>query len=340
MSKEPWRYRTESEVVMRDFMQLRHRLVPYIYSMNVAEPSSNLPLVQPLYWNFPSQDSAYKFPTQYYFGSALVVAPVLRPRDKRTNLANTRVWVPPHRHVDILTGSVYDGDQEIDMYRPLQQIPILAAEGCIIPLDRELVPANGCANPSAFEVLVVVGHNGQFNILENSRDDEKSQATTESQRSIPIKYDQAAGRLTVVGTGKEWTFRFISTSIESSTIRVLIDGSVSTEAQCIIETATYVPSTVVKVPAASSPESLITIDLGSDPQLAIMDYSQTISDLLLDFQIAPSVKDKIWEVIQTIHPTTIKISRLLSLGLEGQLLGPLAELLLSDSRREHGDHPA
>ena len=331
MSKEPWRYRTESEVAIRDFMRLRHRLVPYIFS---EQHSSNLPLVQPLYWNFPSQESAYKFLTQYYFGSALVVAPVLHPRNKKTNLAKTRVWVPPHRHVDILTGSVYDGDQEIDMYRPLQQIPVLAAEGSIIPFDAEHAPANGCANPSAFEVLVIVGHDGQFNIVENSRDDPKSQASTESQRSIPIKYDQAAGRLTVPGMCREWTFRFLSTSIEFSTIRVLIDGTVSTEVERIIETATCAPSTVVKVPVASTQDSLITIELGSDPQLAIIDYSQTIEDLLIDFQIAPSVKDTIWEIIQTTHPTTIKVATLLSLGLEGELLGPLAELLLSNSRRE------
>jgi len=291
-------------------------------------------LVQPLYWNFPLRDCAYKFPTQYYFGSALVVAPILHPRDKRTNLGKARVWVPPHRHIDILTGSVYDGDQEIDMYRPLKQIPILAVEGCILPLDRELVPDNGCPNPSAFEVLVVVGHDGQFNILENSRDDEKPYGNTESQRSIPIKYDQAAGQLTVVGMGKEWTFRFISTRIESPTIRVLINGSVSTAAQCTIETVNYVPSTVVKVPAASNLLSFITIELGSNPQLVVMDYSQTIGDLLLDFQIAYSVKDKIWEIILTSCPTTIKISRLLSLGLDAQLLGPLSELLLCDSRLE------
>jgi hypothetical protein len=340
MSKEPWLYRTESEVVMRDFMQLRHRLVPYIYSTSVAEPSANLPLVQPLYWNFPSQDSAYKYPTQYYFGSALVVAPVLRPRNKTTNLAKARVWVPPCRHVDILTGTVYDGDQEIDMYRTLQRIPILAAEGSIIPLDREHVPANGCANPSAFEVLVVVGHDGQFNIIESTRDDENSQSTTDTQRSIPIDYDQAAGRLTTISRGREWTFRFISTSIEPSTIQVLIDGTVATEVQSIIETTANVPSTVVKIPANSSPQSSITIELGTDPQLTIIDHSQSISDLLLDFQIEFSVKDKIWAVIETTQPTTVKIARLLSLGLDEQLFGPLAELLLADSRGKRGDSPA
>jgi alpha-glucosidase (family GH31 glycosyl hydrolase) len=334
MSKEPWLYRNESEAVMRHFMQLRHRLVPYIYSMTGIGESLYLPLIQPLYWNFPSKDCAYKFPTQYYFGSSLVVAPVLQPRDRKTDLAKTRVWVPPCHHVDILTGLVYDGDQEIDMYRPLHQLPLLAAEGSIIPLDRERISANGCPNPQAFEVLVVVGRDGFFNILENSRDDEQSQAAAESQRTIPIEYDQAAGRIKVVGMGRGWTFRFISATVDPSSVRVLIDDSLSTQAQCMIESSTTPPSTVVTIPAHSNLNSLITVELGSDPRLAILDHSQLIRDLILDFQISNDLKNDIWEIIQANRPTTLKIAQLIGLQLESNWFGPLAELLLADSRRE------
>jgi hypothetical protein len=337
-SKEPWLYRNESETIIRDFMQLRHRLVPYIYSESLADSSFNLPLVQPLYWNFPSQKSAYKFPTQYYFGSALVIAPVIRPRDKRTNLAMTRVWVPFGRHVDILTGAVYDGDQEIDMYRALDKLPVLAAEGSIIPLDGDLVPVNGCANPSKFEVLVVVGRNGQFSIVENTQDDADSKATVETRRSTEIRYDQAAGKLTLNATGRKWAFRFISTNIKSSAVRVLVDGKVSTEAQCTVEGSTNMTSTLITVPATPSPKSSIEIQLGSDPQLTIIDHLQTITDLLLDFQISPHVKDKIWDIVQMTQPETILMAKLFSLGIEQVLLGPLVELLFADSRREHGNH--
>ena len=331
MSKEPWLYRSESGEAMRHFMQLRHRFVPYIYSMNAASPLLRMPLVQPLYWGFPSRDVAYRFPTEFYFGSSLVVAPVLQPRDRRTNLAKTRVWVPPRRHVDILTGLVYDGDREIDMYRSLQHIPILAPEGSIIPLDRELVPANGCANPDAFEVFVVVGHGGQFSIREDTRDDREQQVVTEGERSIPIEYDQVSGRLTAVGAGREWTFRFISANVAPSNIRILIDGSASIEAQCSVETA----SIVVKVPGAVGAKSLITVELGADPQLAVVDYTKTMENFLVHVQIENRVKNKIWDVIQSSQPMTVKIGSLLSLGLDDAILGPLAELMLCDSRNEH-----
>jgi alpha-glucosidase (family GH31 glycosyl hydrolase) len=331
MSKEPWLYHSDSEAAIREIMQFRHRLVPYIYSMNVA----STPLIQPLYWNFPAREVAYRFPNQYYFGSSLVVAPVVSPTNRMTRLAKTKVWVPPRRHVDISTGSVYDGDREIDLYRPLSRIPILAPEGSIIPLDAALVPVNGCANPDAFEVFVVVGQDGEFNIIEEGQDDREPQNQAESQRSISIKYDQAAGRLTTVSAGRDWTFRFISTRAVLSDIQVIVDGSAWNEPECSIETFPFI-STVVKVPKISNKEAPIIIELSRDPQLAVVDNTQMISDLILGFQMSFKVKDRIWEALHNTQPTAVKMGRLLSLGLGETLLGPLAELILADSRSESG----
>ncbi|PKS05513.1 hypothetical protein jhhlp_008203 [Lomentospora prolificans] len=339
-SKEPWRYRPESEAAMKEFMQLRHRLVPYIYTMNATSPALGLPLIQPLYWNFPSRDIAYRFPKQYYFGSSLVVAPVVTPRDRKTNYAETNVWVPPGRHVDILTGSVYDGDREIVMYRPLHRIPVLAPEGAIIPLDRERVPANGCANPSAFEVIVVVGRDGHLDILEDTSDDHERQSPgsdPRTLRSISIDYNQADGRLTAESAGKGWTFRFIALSASSrSDLRVLVDGVVSTEAEVSAEDLPHRPSIAVSVPSIPNVKSTITVELGPDPQLATLNYASTFATMLADFQMENRLKDRIWEVLEASQPTAVKIGRLLSLGLEKSVVGPLMELILSDSRSQHG----
>ena len=334
MSKEPWLYRSESEIVIRDFMQLRHRLVPYIYSSAGAEEASSLPLVQPLYWNCPALASAFTFPTQFYFGSSLVVVPIVQPRDTKTNLAKSRGWVPPGRHVDVMTGLVYDGDQEIAMYRPLNQLPLLAAEGSIIPLDRDRVPANGCSNPRAFEVLVVIGKDGHFDILENSRDDDKSQAAQEIPRTISLDYDHANGRVKFAANDREWTFRFLSTKCDPRNVPVLMNGKQSSKAHCFVEVLNNVPGVVVEVPGSSNVESEIVIELGSSLQLAVTNHSERIRDLILDYQINNLLKDDIWACIDTKQPTSVKMARLIGLGLDPDWLGPIAELLLADSRLE------
>ena len=48
--KEPWKYNQIVETVMKNFLKLRHKLVPYLYTMNRRASRAGLPLVQPMYY--------------------------------------------------------------------------------------------------------------------------------------------------------------------------------------------------------------------------------------------------------------------------------------------------
>lgn len=334
-SKEPWNFRAEYHGAMKRFMQLRHRLIPYIYTVNVTTVPHGIPLVQPLYWRFPERDEAYHKPNQYFFGCSMVVAPIVDPRDTRTNHAAANVWVPPSRHVDLFTGSVYDGDREIIMYRTIDHIPILAPEGSIIPLDKNLQPTNGSCNPDGFEVLVVVGRNGSFTIVEDTFDDPGGVSTptaAENMRSSwAVSYDQSSGRLSVKSGSKRWRFKFISLLQDPASVSVLVDG-IKIDAKITRDEFPLVPGLSVEIPEVSSQDATIDIVLGPDPQLSIMDPTQRIKDLLLDYQLDFSAKDKLWAICQSSRPATTKIGMLAGLGLDEVLLGPILELLVSDSR--------
>lgn len=330
MSKEPWLYRAEHMAAMREALQFRHRLVPYIYSCSTSTESI-LPLVQPMYWECPTDEVAYQYPNQYFFGHSIIVSPIVDPRDPRSNLAKTQVWVPPQRHIDIFTGVVYDGDRELDMYRTLRGIPVLTPEGSIIPLDRHTAPANGCKNPDAYEVIVVVGQNGRFDIIEDSRDDRWDETETDDadRRSLSVSYDQAHGQLSLSGGSRNaWTFRFISAYIELSSIKVHIGDESVAEASCTNEGR----DTVVTLPAGLPSTAKVVIELGPDPQLSVLDHAETISRLLLDFQTSFDTKDRIWEIVKAEQPTIVKVGRLLSLDLDEVIVGPILELLMADSR--------
>lgn len=102
--------------------------------------------------------------------------------------------------------------------------------------------------------------------------------------------------------------------------------------QCTIEFACGIPGTVVATPAVSDSQSVIVVELGPDSHLAVTNHSPHIRDLILDFQISYTLKTNIWAIIQAAQPVSIRMARLLSLGLEQDLLGPIAELLQVDSR--------
>ncbi|KIW45381.1 uncharacterized protein PV06_03777 [Exophiala oligosperma] len=360
-SKEPWLYRKESERVIEKFMRLRHRLIPYLYTQNVLASTENLPLIQPMYWLFPERDEAYSVPNQYFFGPELMVAPIVTPRDKRTNLGKVKVWVPPmYRHVDIFTGTVYDGDRELNMYRPLEEMPVLAHEGSIIPLDERVLPLNGGLNPSRFEVLVVIGRDGQTSILEDPADDpdqvnkkkdddELPRSSTGGPRSSLIQYSQEKGDLVarVARSARgvtipRWDFKFLAVTEVPKDLKVCVDGEDRTaDAKVWIERFPYTPSMLVHVPPykVSSDHqeeeytSTITISLGPDPQLSVIDHRPRIEKLLLDYQTEFELKDKLWSIVDDRKSTiNVKIGKLMSLSVDERLTEPVAELLLSDSR--------
>ena len=88
--------------------------------------------------------------------------PVTTPRVKETTFASTPGWTPRGRYVDIFTGRVYDGDRIIIFHRPLDEVPVLAKERSIIPLEGDQAPEDGCPIPEKMEVLLVVGADGVF----------------------------------------------------------------------------------------------------------------------------------------------------------------------------------
>ncbi|GIZ39013.1 hypothetical protein CKM354_000240500 [Cercospora kikuchii] len=331
MSKEPWLYRSEYMEAMRTAMQFRHRLVPYINSVNAAT-TTRLPLVQPLDWQYPERGVAYQYPNQYFFGPSMVVAPVVDPRDEESNLAEVKVWIPPHRHVDVFTGTVYDGNREMKIYRDLDHVPVLLPEGSIVPLDKDAIPGNGCLNPLGFEVLVVVGQNGQFEILEDARDDPESRGDANTPRSTSITYDQTSGRLSCDSSGKAWRFRFLSCAIDPSAIKVLVNGTEHARAQVSNIKITGNSDVVVDIPADLAPSDKIEILLGPNSQLAVLDHRDTFETILRNYQTEFKNKDNIWEILESRQTLAVKIGRLLSLDLEEIYTGPIAELMLADSR--------
>ena len=84
MSKEPWRFSRDTAASMTRFLRLRHRLVPYLYTMNERSARTCLPLVCPLYFLEPENPDAYTHQNEYYFGTELLVSPITAPADAVT----------------------------------------------------------------------------------------------------------------------------------------------------------------------------------------------------------------------------------------------------------------
>lgn len=165
LGKEPWKYRTEVHNIARDWLNLRHKLVPYIFTMDYRTHTEGLALCEPMYYSYPDNQNAYNVPNQYMFGSELMICPITSKQHKELNLGSVMAWLPRGRWVDIFTGKAYTGGQTLELFRELETIPILAKEGAIVPLSAD--EGNRVDNPTNLEIWAFSG-NGSFTMIEDN----------------------------------------------------------------------------------------------------------------------------------------------------------------------------
>lgn len=135
MGKEPWKRSYAVERVSEDFLRLRHKMIPFLYTANYRTHKYGEPICMPWYYKYDNPN-AYNAKNQYLFCGSLLVCPITTPADKRLNLASARVTLPDGRWTDIFNGRVYDGGKWVKMYRDIDSIPVLAPAGAIVPMYR------------------------------------------------------------------------------------------------------------------------------------------------------------------------------------------------------------
>ena len=145
MGKEPWKKSYAVNKISEDFLRLRHKLIPYMYSANYRTHKYGEPICMPMYYKYDVNE-AYSAKNQYIFGGQLMVCPITAPTDKKLNLAYVDVWLPEGRWTDIFNGRIYEGGRTVKMYRDLDSIPVLAPAGAIVPMYK-----NGRTNNLSLE---------------------------------------------------------------------------------------------------------------------------------------------------------------------------------------------
>jgi alpha-glucosidase (family GH31 glycosyl hydrolase) len=137
---------------MKAAFLLRNRMVPYIYTAAYRSYNSGVGIVHPLYYDYPEEDKAYKYDTQYMFGDSILVSPVVRPVDPTTGLAKKNIWIPPGTWFDYKTLQVYQGPQQFEGQYAYSDIPLFIKAGAVIPLHEFDSRHALMADPLTFEI--------------------------------------------------------------------------------------------------------------------------------------------------------------------------------------------
>ena len=169
--RRPWGYDAETLRITREAMQLRHRLIPYLYTMAWRSHKQGQCLIRPLYHDYPQREEAYHCPDQYRFGSELLVAPFVRAADPDARLSRQVLWLPPGEWLHFFDGRAFTGNRWQALYGTLEEIPVLARAGAISPRAPRRA-WGGVENPETLDVFVFPGADNVFELYE---DDGESQ---------------------------------------------------------------------------------------------------------------------------------------------------------------------
>ncbi|HLP01945.1 MAG TPA: TIM-barrel domain-containing protein [Opitutaceae bacterium] len=125
---EPWRFGPVYTDIIRKYLQLRYRLMPFLYTTLEEAHRTGTPLFRPLVLNFQDDDNTATLDDQFMVGDALLVAPVLQAGQRVRD-----VYLPAGRWYDFWSGRPVEGGRLLGVEAPLDRLPLFVRGGCIVP---------------------------------------------------------------------------------------------------------------------------------------------------------------------------------------------------------------
>ena len=328
--KEPWRYKPEICSMMKEFLRLRHRLIPYLYTMNHRAYAEDIPLILPMYYDYPEEEAAYHVPNEYAFGSEMIVAPVTTPRITGLNAAKTKVWLPDGTFFDIFTGRKYRGNRNITMYRGINSIPVLAKAGAVIPTACDIHDVE--TNPEELCIHVYAGAAGSFTLYEDDNVSEEYKngrcATTKMHflwgKDAEFLIDGAKGATDLIPAKRTYVVKIHGITPCEDRTSLFVNGFDDVPDGLTVydgETRTLT-CTLEGIPSDARVRILIT-----DVSEAGNDIVKESFDFLNQAEISFVLKDELYRLIEAASDRTVLLSQLAAMELDRDLFGALTEII-------------
>ncbi len=130
--RAPWTYGEPYLSIIRNFLKLRYRLMPYFYTLAWEATQKGYPLVRPLFWYNPGDPKFWDVEDAFYLGDALLVYPVLVEGAR-----SRQAMLPPGQWYLFWDDTVLLGDTQVELETPQDHIPLLVKAGSILPMATD-----------------------------------------------------------------------------------------------------------------------------------------------------------------------------------------------------------
>ena len=160
---EPWNYGPEAQRIITDYIRLRYKFMPYIYSEAAQVTMNGSTIMRPFVFDFLGDQEALKQDGAYMFGKSILVSPVMDG-----GVSQWKVYLPENEAgwYDWWTGRKVAGGQYVNADVDIETIPVYVKGGSIVPTgpDRQHV-AEKVDGPVVFNIYP--GSDASFTLYED-----------------------------------------------------------------------------------------------------------------------------------------------------------------------------
>lgn len=163
---EPWAFGENTEAICRNYISLRYKLMPYIYSVFHESSESGMPVNRSLAIDYTFDDAVYKpdFQHEYLFGPNLLVAP------SESYKALTDVYLPQGQWYNFYTDEIYEGNTVATAASPVHRLPLFVKAGSAIPMQHLIQNTGERAGDTLYLHLYAGRENVKFEYYEDDGD--------------------------------------------------------------------------------------------------------------------------------------------------------------------------
>ena len=163
---EPWNYGAEAQKVITDYIKLRYRLLPYIYSQVAKVSFDGSTLMRPLVFDFAHDKRALEQDVEYMFGESMLISPVCAG-----GVNEWQTYLPEHDAgwYDFWSGKRFNGGEQVTTSVSIERMPVFVKGGSILPIGEERQHV-GEKSDAPIEIRVYPGRDAQFELYEDEGD--------------------------------------------------------------------------------------------------------------------------------------------------------------------------
>ena len=134
---EPWASGPEQEAIRKRYIELRYKLLPYIYTAVEETSRTGIPLMEPVFLEYPGAGDSYSEDHAFLFGRDLFVAPVVTEK-----VDAEEIQLPPGDWYDFWTADIHTSKDQISLHPALAETPLYVRAGAIVPMQPVVQSTN------------------------------------------------------------------------------------------------------------------------------------------------------------------------------------------------------